>query len=223
MSVANSEKITLREVLSTLYRVILFDTSNVLEVGAIDAEAVGIANSTHPAKQSTRRLLLIYALLTIVLVNAYKGIVTTSLTPIPPYTQKYWSVNEAENFVFYTSNKFVSNFDQLGRARDKRRYGYQVESVVNPIGSFCHPEIPEHLHKSCAYLGHGLLPKVLYGGRGTPPMQYNQQCKEYNASRPSSSGSLLGEQYCAKRIALFDGAVQRFKTKGEQPNLTPPT
>jgi len=94
----------------------------------------------------TKFSLLIWLLIVVVLTNAYKGLVETTLT-LPPDPAATWSsVSQMPGFVFATTNDvYAETFKP--RWADS---GFQITPIGGLIYCQCHPAMSKFVNQTCA-------------------------------------------------------------------------
>jgi hypothetical protein len=90
---------------------ILFSLSTLVEVSPSLPQWIGKSRRLVTLSNMTLGLWLI---LTVVLVNAYKGILTSDLTSPPPMTQRWHTFQELEGFTYYAPKVFQFTMQQFG-------------------------------------------------------------------------------------------------------------
>jgi len=89
------------------------------------------------------------AVLLVVLVNAYKGIVTTELTAAARITQKHFNISEMENFIFYVAPTVELKIVQLSNSL--ATYGTSITDVPSLLACKCPSDVPELIPFICPY------------------------------------------------------------------------
>jgi len=103
------------------------------------------------AYRNAQFILGVWALLTLVLVNAYKGIVTSETTAYPTVTQKYTTVKQMDGFTFYATKTLTH---QLKVHLEKNNTYVQKSNIVDVTNlkeCLCHPDVPELIPIICSY------------------------------------------------------------------------
>jgi len=127
--------------LNLVLDVILFDIAAALEISP---------NFTKMISSVPRLtfILGLWTLLTVIIVNAYKGIVTSETTAPYPVTGKYKKLNEMEGFAFMASLNFMHKFYDL-KTDGRFLSAYKLAQVTNLRGCLCYPDAPEIVPGLC--------------------------------------------------------------------------
>jgi len=91
----------------------------------------------------------LWSLFTVVLVNAYKGIVTADLTSHAPISGNFTKLVETEGFTFYAGIYVFGRIENLIRSKTLSRFGTQVHAVPNLKGCLCYPDVPAVIPLIC--------------------------------------------------------------------------
>jgi len=167
-----------------------------------------ISKATHYFGQ-INFVLGIWALMSIILVNAYKGIVTTELTANAPVSQRYVKVNETENFIFLTRGRFFNEFP-LYPYSIFVKYGdnapYAATELTNMIPCMCHSD------KSA------VIPTVCSVNRAP---SYANSCENITATMTgltiSSSRAKL-QNFCNNGRYKADAIFEKYESSGSLPH-----
>jgi len=183
--------------LKLIFSTIFFNVSLVLENGPIVPPV--LAKLSHGLK-SFNWMLSIWALMSVILVNAYKGIVTTELTASsPPLKQTYETINQTTGFTFVVPPEFwqeISDYpdgDTKGYSRPFLISQYNVIDVSSLKGCLCYPEEGEMVNKicnrpkyyqygrygSCANVSSALNSLPFSAVKSSPTPQYCEYYSEY--------------------------------------------
>jgi len=103
--------------------------------------------------EAITRMLGLWALLSIILVNAYKGIVTTELTANSPETQKYTKINETDGFIFILPETALTKFSDRKnyfKVRILMNSYYDLLEVDNLKTCLCYPDLEEIVPQICS-------------------------------------------------------------------------
>jgi len=107
----------------------------------------------NTGETSASWMLTIFAVMSIILVNAYKGIVTTELTANSGYIQKYTRVNQTSGFLFVVSDEgFSTDFIKLHELRNFKSITseYKYTDVNNHKICDCFPtDVHEIIPRLC--------------------------------------------------------------------------
>jgi len=82
-------------------------------------------------------ILLLWALLTVILVNAYRGLVTSKLALPPPVYPLWTNVTPMEGFTFFTETQFGEKISRVGQFLPP--FGYRLKPVSLLTGCECYP------------------------------------------------------------------------------------
>jgi len=132
-------------ILNTLW----FDVSLVLENGPTIPH---ILSRLSTGETSINWMLCIWALMSIILVNAYKGIVTTELTANSGHIQKYTRMNETTGFLFLFTEGTEMEFPEvaalLKHEVDANRQ-YNILHLKTFLTCSCYSDVSEIIPKVC--------------------------------------------------------------------------
>jgi len=132
--------------LNLISDIVFFNIAFGLDVGA---ELPTILKKKPRALQNANYILGLWIILLIVLVNAYKGIVTTELTAVSSVTSTHFNVTNMEGFTFFVSNEFFDILQDIEIRKTLFNFGTHVVDVPNLRGCLCNPDIPESVPLIC--------------------------------------------------------------------------
>jgi len=95
-------------------------------------------------------MLSIWALMSIILVNAYKGIVTSELTSNPPLKEKFTRIDEIDGFILVVPGDFWAEMSASsgGEILESSQH-YNVIDISNLKTCLCYPQVSEIINRIC--------------------------------------------------------------------------
>jgi hypothetical protein len=135
--------------LGLLLDVILLNVSLTFEIGQGMPQ---LPNTVPQALPNSNLILSLWALLLVVLGNAYKGIVMSELTSSLRVTGTHLSVSEMNNFIFYFGDNVdgrIKTAEGSNKPYNIAIFGTEMITVTNLRGCLCHADIPEAISKLC--------------------------------------------------------------------------
>jgi len=134
--------------LSLVFDIVYFNIALAFEIGL---DIPKILKKFPTAYRWGRTVLGLWSLLTVILVNAYKGLVTTELTSHRPVSHAFFNISEMEGFTFYVDSPFYAKFEPLlekmGIATSY--LGMRGVDVSNLKACLCNLDIVEVIPKIC--------------------------------------------------------------------------
>jgi len=145
--------------LNLLIDLVYFNISFGLDVGA---ELPNVLKKAPRALENANRILGLWILLLIVLVNAYKGIVTTELTAAAAVTTTHFNITKMDGFTYFVSAEFFQILQETDIREALLNFGTRVADVPNLRACVCNPDIPEAVPIICASSSFSYCSSQLY-------------------------------------------------------------
>jgi len=135
-----------RDQLNLLLDAIFFHISLTLEIGH---SLPGLLKKIPGALQSAEFICSVWVVMMVILVNAYKGIVTTDLTAQIPVEQSYFRLSEMRGFTFLASKDFLERIPEMHKKYEMIGFEASLVHLTNLRACICFADIEKIVPLLC--------------------------------------------------------------------------